>query len=442
MAGERQMNERDHEDLCDAVFHASNPLIKLINNVVHHYSEGDNEKTAVVGFIIRTNINNRHLQIIMDRLERIWLLVRQLNETPPSHSSHPYVSYLRPFVHHQSRAVTSAVVYCYSIKGPVRLDTLFIHRGMQFEFNSELVAPWLTDPGSCGSGFLKLEAFCSPRAAVLPSQYFFAQQLPLSVTAATADPIFGPSLSSSPSSSSVATRMIRTYVNLLSLHFCKLEVKNIYTALFQSRNPLSLTLRRLVRFDFGSNSSSSADPPPSPSLLLAFYITVKESRLEVRLMRRSILGPRSNFDSTGRSFQLVKAFNYWLSAASLPTRHLFYLNRRRSEHDAAVIAYDQRQVHIELGLGVLLSGSRPSPVQCNAHRRVLLANGRPLKLPNGCMVQPLDSAGCSNPLLLTLVPDQAHPSSQKPLSLLPITFNYNERTMPIFARTQDGSDED
>ena len=149
MAEERQLNALKREDLCSAVFHVSNSMTELINSLVHQYN-GDKTVTAAasVGFIIRTDATNCHLQIIIDRLEQILAMVRQLNKKP-CFSSHLFVAHSLSFVHHQSGAVSKAPVYCFPLKGPMGPGLVFLLRVMHFELNSELAGTQFTADSRC-----------------------------------------------------------------------------------------------------------------------------------------------------------------------------------------------------------------------------------------------------------------------------------------------------
>ena len=414
MAEERQLSALEQEDLCSAVFHVSNPMTELINSLVHHYNREETaaaSSAASVGFIIRTDATNCHLQIIVDRLERILAMVRQLNEEPCL-SSHPFVAHSLSFVHHQSREVAIASVYCFPLKGSVGPGLVFLLRVMHFEINSELVGAQFT----ADSRSFQEKVSLNEVAEVEPGCYFFVQQLPSFVTAA-ADPLFDSCLPTE--------KMMRTYVSILPFCFNDHELKAIFSALFLNDSPLGETLRRLVGFHLN---------PTSSHLLLSFYITVKDSRLEVRVVRRSILGLKSAVDFMSTKFRRIEAFNYCLSALKVPTSHLFYLDSNRNKLDASIIPFNQRKVHIELSLGVLLNGVKPLSAQCNAHRQVMLANGRPLELVTGSMVH---SDNNDNPLVLTIVPGPA----ETPVVLTPIIFNYDDKTLFEFPKTHDDSDD-
>ncbi len=140
-----------------------------------------------------------------------------------------------------------------------------------------------------------------------PGCYFFVQQLPSFVIAA-ADPLFDSCL--------LTEWMMRTYLSILPFCFNDDELKAIFSALFLNDSPLGETFCRLVGFHLN----------PTSSYLLGLYITVKDSRLKVRVVRRSILGSKSVVDFMSTKFRRIEAFNYCLSALKVPTSHLFLLN--------------------------------------------------------------------------------------------------------------------
>ena len=344
----RLLTTAEKKDVIESVF-MHDPVGTLLRRIIDRAIR-NNKPMFPIGFLFRADIDENLLVITVGRRCHIIEKVEKLNKTssPRFHSEcHDYTNVPDGNIVLARFQLFISPVQCVSSGR----STEFAERRMQIEVSSEL--------------FAKNES----GRVILP--FGLPSQLPISVVNNPQQPDFP---------------LVRFNARQLKPEFSEQELVKIGDVLFRNykNNPLKVFLSNLIA---ASAAYRTFFTGMHQSLQLGFLICsdryggVLNVEVRTRASLEHYITNNVNYEFFRRDdFNLIRAEN-----TQFCTENLFCVLKNRGSCDFGVVPFDERPLQLQVMVELLRGNVRP-PCGPPARNVLYLASGRPVHLPDPCVI--------------------------------------------------------